>query len=318
MRLVAALIAACALAAGAGAETVTPFYAAVATPGFHGVISSDGDHRAVPIGLFGAISLSPDGPDFVSSDGPTKLFVGSLAYGGRIVKTPARTADAVYGPDDVIAYGAGPTLRVVGGRTYRLPGTVVQVAVGPANTFAATVETGNGKAGTLRSRLYLVAAGRTRLLASGFDAYSERPTPQISPDGLSVAYTKGGDVWVVDRSGRKQQITHTRIAAETDVRWSPDGTELGYTTGRHGVNEVYVASLDGHELRLTHTAPRGRGIPQTGSRMGAWSPDGASVAVITYNAIGVVPATGGSERIVKTFTPANAAYVGPLWWSGSY
>ena len=167
-------------------------------------------------------------------------------------------------------------------------------------------------------RLYLVAAGRTRLLDSGFDAYSERPSPEISPDGRSIAYTKDGDVWLVDRSGRKRRITHTKVATEIDVRWSPDGTKLGYTTGRHGVNEVYVATLDGRELRLTHTAPRGGGIPQTGSRMGAWSPDGASVAVVTYNSLGVVPATGGPERIVRTFTPAGSSYLGPLWWSGSY
>jgi dipeptidyl aminopeptidase/acylaminoacyl peptidase len=307
VRLLAVVVAALAAAAAAPAEPATPFYTAVTVGTSHSVVSSDGDRRVIPNGLFGDIDLSPDEPSFVSSGGQRSIYVGSLAYGGRTVKTPLRTAEPVYGPGDVIAYGAGATLRVVGGRTYRLPGTVVEVAV-TEDAFAATVET----PGTLRSRLYLIADGKTKLLAAGFGAHSDLPDPQFSPDGTLIAFERGGDVWVTDRFGRTRRISHTASAKETGARWSPDGLRLAYATGRHGVSEVYVATLDGREHRLTHSKP------PLGSTMGAWSPDGESIAVVTNSSVGVVPATGGTERIVKTFRPVASAQVGPVWWSPSY
>jgi len=311
------LVAVLAAATAASAENVTPFYTVVAVGKWHGIIASDGERRAVPASVFGAIDLAPDEPSFVVAKGAESIWIGSLAYGGRTVPTPGRTSSPVFGPGDVVAYGAGTKLRVVGGRTFRLPGTVVEVAAAE-DAFAATVELGNAAKGTLKSRLYLVAHGHARALVSGFDPYAALPSPQFSPDGTMIAYTKGGDVWVVDRDGIKQQISHTKIAVERGPRWSPDSTQLAYTTTRHGVNEVYAATLDGVERRLTHTKPRPARVPQTGSTMGAWSPDGDSVAVVNYTSVGVVPATGGDEHIVRTFMPAASAYVGPIWWSAAY
>jgi hypothetical protein len=48
--------------------------------------------------------------------------------------------------------------------------------------------------------------------------------------------------------------------------------------------------------------------------MGAWSPDGSQIAVVTYNSLGVVPASGGDETIVHRFRPAYDVYLGPVGW----
>jgi Tol biopolymer transport system component len=182
------------------------------------------------------------------------------------------------------------------------------------NVYAATVEWGSGTAGTLKNGLYLIRAGSARLLVPGADAYSERPHPVFSPDGSRIAYEHGGDIWVVTTKGARTRISRTAKAAETGACWSPDGTRLAYTSGRNGVNEAYAATLNGHETRLTHTRPHGADVPQVGTVAGAWSPDGSEVAVVTYNAIGVVPATGGPTTIIRTFTPAASAHLGPVWW----
>lgn len=317
VRVLAVVVAALAAATAARASAERPFYAAVAAGAWHGVVSSSGARHAVPGDRFGQLDLSPDRTSFVAPVGKSKLWIGKVAGGGRSVATRVQTTPPVYGPDGRVVYGAGATIRVLGGATLRpkLPAgaRIVEVAASK-DAYAATVEWGDGKSGTLKNALYLIRAGGAKLLVRGTDAYSDRPHPVFSPDGSRIAYEQGGDIWVTTTTGTRTRISRTPKAAETGACWSPDGTRLAYTSGRNGVNEVYAATLDGHETRLTHTAPHGAGVPQVGSVAGAWSPEGDRIAVITYNSLGVVPAAGGATTIVRTFTPAASTYLGPVWW----
>lgn len=317
MRAVAIVLAALAAATAAGATAPPPFYVAVAAGAWHGVVSSSGARFAVPADRFGRLDLAPDRTSFVAPVGLRKLWIGKLGGGGRFLVTPPQTAPPVYDPAGRVAYGAGATIRVVGGATLRprLPAgaRIVELAAS-RNAFAATVEWGSGTAGTLKNGLYLIRPGSARLLVPGADAYSERPHPVFGPDGIHIAYEHEGDIWVVTTGGARTRISRTPKATETGACWSPDGTRLAYTSGRNGVNEAYAATLDGRETRLTHTRPHGPDVPQVGTVAGAWSPDGSEVAVVTYNAIGIVPSSGGATRIVRTFTPASSAYLGPVWW----
>lgn len=317
MRAIALIAAALAAATAATAAPDRPFYAAAAVGSWHGLVSSSGTRYPVPGDRFGRLDLSPDRLSFVAPVGPRKLWIGRLTGAGKTVVTPAQTAPPVYDPLGRVVYAAGTTIHVVGGGTLRprLPAgaRIVEVAAG-RDAYAATVEWGNGKTGTLKNALFLIRRGGAKLLVPGTDAYSERPHPVFSPDGSRIAYEQGGDIWIVTTSGARTRISRTPTAAETGAHWSPDGSRLAYTSGRHGVNEAYAATLDGHETRLTHTAPHGGSVPQVGTVAGAWSPDGTQVAVVTYNAFGVVPATGGPTRIIRTFTPAASTYLGPVWW----
>src|SRR5882757_4603041 len=108
--------------------------------------------------------------------------------------------------------------------------------------------------------------------------------PQVSPDGLWVAYvvtTSDRDadeqrsaIWMVSWDGA-QQLALTAAASETDKpRWSPDGRYLSFLTSPAGSDKPQLMLLDrrGGEPRQLTTV--------TGDiREYAWSPDGKRVAI---------------------------------------
>jgi dipeptidyl aminopeptidase/acylaminoacyl peptidase len=108
--------------------------------------------------------------------------------------------------------------------------------------------------------------------------------PQVSPDGLWVAYvvtTNDRDadeqrsaIWMTSWDGT-QQLALTAAASDTDKpRWSPDGRYLSFLTSPGGSDKLQLMLLDrrGGEPRQLTTV--------TGDiRDYAWSPDGRRVAV---------------------------------------
>jgi len=107
--------------------------------------------------------------------------------------------------------------------------------------------------------------------------------PQVSPDGLWVAYVvttndRGADeqrsaIWMVSWDGA-QQLALTAAASDTEKpRWSPDGRYLSFLGSVAGSDKPQIMLLDrrGGEARQLTTA--GGDI-----RDYAWSPDGKRVA----------------------------------------
>jgi dipeptidyl aminopeptidase/acylaminoacyl peptidase len=110
--------------------------------------------------------------------------------------------------------------------------------------------------------------------------------PRISPDGATVAYVVTGldgeaneyrgAIWLaaLDGSSALRQLTAgTRLDA--DPRWSPDGSQLAFTSNRDGdTKQLYVLPVGGGEpRRLTHLK---EDVTQA-----AWSPDGSTVAFVS-------------------------------------
>ena len=62
------------------------------------------------------------------------------------------------------------------------------------------------------------------------NAASSSSAPRWSPDGKKIAFTTGGQIWVMDSDGDdKKQITKISTGAGGPV-WSPDGNWIAFTS----------------------------------------------------------------------------------------
>ena len=106
--------------------------------------------------------------------------------------------------------------------------------------------------------------------------------PQISPDGLNVAFVKvtvnaaktnyDTSIWAVPTSGADQPRRLTSGTRDTAPRWSPDGKHLlfvrsGEAPGPSSAPQLYMMAMSGGDSWQVTSIPRGAGGP-------AWSPDG--------------------------------------------
>src|SRR5881397_2520227 len=104
----------------------------------------------------------------------------------------------------------------------------------------------------------LVAAQGTRLLRH----------PTVSRD--SVAFEYAGDLWVVSRGGGQARRLTSTIGVELDPYFSPDGSQIAYTSTVAGNTDVYVVPTSGGDpKRLTYHP----GI----DRVRGWTLDGRRV-----------------------------------------
>src|SRR5206468_7530870 len=92
--------------------------------------------------------------------------------------------------------------------------------------------------------------------------------PTVSRD--SVAFEYAGDLWVVSRSGGPARRLTSTPGAEIDPYFSPDGSQIAYTSTVAGNTDVYVVpAAGGDPKRLTYHP----GI----DRVRGWTPDGRRV-----------------------------------------
>src|SRR5947207_13136991 len=92
--------------------------------------------------------------------------------------------------------------------------------------------------------------------------------PTVSRD--SVAFEYAGDLWVVSRSGGQARRLTSTIGVELDPYFSPDGSQIAFTSTVAGNTDVYVVPTSGGDpKRLTfHPAL---------DRVRGWTPDGKRV-----------------------------------------
>jgi dipeptidyl aminopeptidase/acylaminoacyl peptidase len=108
-------------------------------------------------------------------------------------------------------------------------------------------------------------------------------SPEISPDGRSVAYTVREtnwddnayetEIWVADASGATaspRQLTNGKRSSLAPA-WSPDGSRIAFVSDRTDKRQIYVINPQGGEAEVLTSA-------EEGVTNFAWSPDGRTIA----------------------------------------
>src|SRR3954464_10069505 len=72
--------------------------------------------------------------------------------------------------------------------------------------------------------------------------------PGISPDGSTIAFVSGGDIWEVPARGGDARLLVSHPANESRPLFSPDGKRLAFTSTRTGGGDVYVMTIASGEL----------------------------------------------------------------------
>src|SRR4051794_29907996 len=94
--------------------------------------------------------------------------------------------------------------------------------------------------------------------------------PGISPDGSTIAFVSGGDIWEVPARGGDARLLVSHPATESRPLFSPDGSRLAFTSTRTGNGDVYALTLATGDLtRLT--------FDDAAELVSGWSADGQSV-----------------------------------------
>jgi hypothetical protein len=136
------------------------------------------------------------------------------------------------------------------------------------------------------------ADGRTITPLTPLSPDTQWAEPRWSPTGDRIAatrWTRGGyaDVVVLDTLGRVvRELTHDR-AFDSTPSWSPDGSQVLFTSDRTGVADVYIVPVD------SDAPPRRLSRAATGVFYPTMSADGRRLAAVRYDAdgwhVGVAP-----------------------------
>jgi len=103
---------------------------------------------------------------------------------------------------------------------------------------------------------------------------AEGNSPAISPKGDRIAFLKKGEVWSIslDENAKPAQMFHAKGHAD-ELRWSPDGSRLAFSTTR--TDHAFIAVYNADQPNLTYLEPS---VDRDSNPV--WSPDSKQVAFV--------------------------------------
>lgn len=111
--------------------------------------------------------------------------------------------------------------------------------------------------GTKQLQIYDVEKKTIRALPIQAPAFTHYSHPRWSPDGKMIAvsvWREGSrDIYIYDATGKlARQLTNDN-AIDGDVRWSPDGRTLYYSSDVSGISNIYAANVaTGEQLKISN------------------------------------------------------------------
>ncbi|HSG28336.1 MAG TPA: hypothetical protein VLA34_07630, partial [Candidatus Krumholzibacterium sp.] len=96
---------------------------------------------------------------------------------------------------------------------------------------------------------FLIASLALLLLIPAVAGASEKARlircPDLDPSGSRIAFSYQGDIWTAGIDGQGARRITIHEAYETHPRWSPDGTQIAFSSNRYGNYDVYSVPFDG-------------------------------------------------------------------------
>jgi Tol biopolymer transport system component len=165
--------------------------------------------------------------------------------------------------------------------------------------------------------IYLLSTSGQNPINLTADSPAEDDEPAASPDGERIAFRssrEGGGIWVMGRTGEGvRRVTPTGVSAAFNPTWSPDGTEIAYTTedvqltpmNGEGLSELWVVNVTTSEQRKLDV----RDALQTN-----WSPHGQRIAYVSRQQLtGSGGRTGDNAGWMEVYTvPAGGGQQVPV------
>ncbi|WP_085219443.1 amidohydrolase family protein [Allosphingosinicella indica] len=108
----------------------------------------------------------------------------------------------------------------------------------------------------------------------------------VSPDGRTIAFDLLGDIYTMPVTGGRATRIAAGLAYEVQPRFSPDGSQIAFTSDRGGGDNIWLMNADGSNKRqLTKESFTLLNNP-------TWSPDGQSIAARKHFTTGRSLGTG--------------------------
>jgi Tol biopolymer transport system component/C-terminal processing protease CtpA/Prc len=152
--------------------------------------------------------------------------------------------------------------------------------------------------------------------AAAEEAASVRPIPSlsqpaVSPDGSSIVFSAGGDLWSVPLAGGTARLLVAHPAQDSRPFWSPDGRLLAFVSSRTGNGDIYLFTVATGEVRRLTWDDEPEAV-EAWSRDGQWiyfsSP---SHDIANMNDIFRVRPEGGTPAEVSADRYVNEYFAAP-------
>ncbi len=123
---------------------------------------------------------------------------------------------------------------------------------------------------------------------------------KISPDGKTLAYISGGQVWaasLIDTSAKPEKLFQSR-GGQSQIRWSPDGKMIAFVSNRGDHSFIGIYRFVTKTIDFIETSMDNDSYP-------VWSPDGTQLAYIRIpnmnKVIPFVPVKEGNPWSIRLY-----------------